>query len=112
MEALAEAVADREYAEASRRENAVQRERLSEALSGLGLVVFRSAANYLFLELETNMRPASELRLRLLRRHKILIRNCDSYEGLQPGRYVRVAVRSTVDNSRLIQALTDELRLP
>jgi len=112
LDALAEAVADREYAEASRRENAVERERLSAALIGLGLVVFPSAANYLFLELETNMRPASELRLRLLRRHKILIRNCDSYEGLLPGRYVRVAVRSTVDNSRLIQALTDELRLP
>jgi len=112
LDALAEAVADREYAEASRRENALERERLSEALSALGLVVFPSAANYLFLELETNMRPASELRLRLLRRHKILIRNCDSYEGLLPGRYVRVAVRSTVDNSRLIQALTDELRLP
>ena len=112
MGALTEAVADREYAEASLRENAVERQQLSESLTGLGLVVFPSAANYLFLELETNMPAASELRLRLLRRHKILIRNCDSYEGLLPGRYVRVAVRSAAENSRLIEALAGELRLP
>jgi threonine-phosphate decarboxylase len=103
---------DREFAEASLRENAVERERLSESLAGLGLVVFPSAANYLLLELRGGMPPASELRARLATRHRILIRNCDSYEGLTPGRYVRVAVRSAAENGRLIEALADELRLP
>ncbi len=112
LDALAEAVVDREFAEASLRENAVERERLSESLAGLGLVVFPSAANYLLLELRGGMPAASELRARLATRHRILIRNCDSYEGLAPGRYVRVAVRSAAENGRLIEALADELRLP
>ena len=112
MDALAEAVADREYAEASLRENAVERQQLSESLSGLGLVVFPSAANYLLLELGGDMPTASELRARLIAKHRILVRNCDSYEGFAGGRYVRVAVRAREENCRLIQALAHELRLP
>ena len=112
IDALAEAVADREYAEASLRENAVERQQLSESLSGLGLVVFPSAANYLLLELGADMPTGSELRTRLASNHRILIRNCDSYEGLAPGRYVRVAVLARKENCRLIQALAHELRLP
>jgi threonine-phosphate decarboxylase len=112
LDALSEAVVDREFAEASLRENAVERERLSESLAGLGLMVFPSAANYLLLELRGSVPAASELRARLAARHRILIRNCDSYEGLTPGRYVRVAVRSAAENDRLIEALADELRLP
>jgi threonine-phosphate decarboxylase len=112
IDALAEAVADREYAEASLRENAVERERLSQSLSGLGLVVFPSAANYLLLELGADMPTASEVRARLVTKYRILIRSCDSYEGLTRGRYVRVAVRSAAENCRLIQALADELKLP
>src|SRR5260370_20481511 len=92
IDALAEAVADREYAEASLRENAVERQQLSESLSGLGLVVFPSAANYLLLELRADMPTASELRARLIAKHRILIRNCDSYEGLAAGCYVRPAL--------------------
>ena len=99
LDALTEAVADSEYAEASLRENAAERRCLSESLAELGLVVFPSAANYLLLELANGMPAASELRMRLIREHQILIRNCDSYEGLTPGRYVRVAVRSAADNA-------------
>jgi histidinol-phosphate/aromatic aminotransferase/cobyric acid decarboxylase-like protein len=112
IDTLAEAVADREYAEASRRENAIERERLADSLSGLGLAVFPSAANYLLLELQADMPTASELRARLIAKHRILIRNCDSYEGLAPGRYVRVAVRAGDENCLLTQALAEELRVP
>ncbi len=108
IDTLAEAVADREYARASIRENAGERERLSESLHALGLFVFPSSANYLFLDLPVDMPAASELRARLVARHRILIRNCDSYEGLAPGRHVRVAVRSASDNQRLIEALAVE----
>jgi histidinol-phosphate/aromatic aminotransferase/cobyric acid decarboxylase-like protein len=110
MDALAQAIADREYAEASLLENAVERERLSESLRALGLVVFPSSANYLLLELAEGMFEAAELRQALVHKHRILIRNCDSYEGLMLGRYIRVAVRSATENDRLIHALGDELR--
>jgi threonine-phosphate decarboxylase len=109
LNALAEAVTDREFAEASLRENAGERGRLTASLTELGLVVFASAANYLLLELREQMPASSDLRSRLIAKHRILIRNCDSYEGLVQGRYVRVAVRSPADNERLIQALTQEL---
>ena len=109
LDTLAEAVTDCEYAEASLRENAGERERLTASLTEPGLVVFRSAANYLLLELGERMPASSDLRSRLIVNHRILIRNCDSYESLAPGRYVRAAVRSPADNERLIRALTQEL---
>jgi threonine-phosphate decarboxylase len=112
IDALAEAVADREHGEESLRENAAERERLAGSLTELGLVVFPSAANYLLLELREDIPAASKLRSRLIANHRILIRNCDSYEGLAPGRYIRVAVRTYEDNCRLTQALAEELRLP
>jgi threonine-phosphate decarboxylase len=111
IDALAEAVVDREYAETSIRENAVERERLAESLNGLGMVVFPAAANYLLVELGPDMPAAAELRARLIATHRILIRNCDSYEGLAPGRYIRVAVRTAADNRRLIEALAVECGL-
>jgi threonine-phosphate decarboxylase len=106
---LAEAVADREFKAASLLENSIERARLAHPLSELGLVVFPSAANYLLLELGEHMPAASDLRARLIANHRILIRNCDSYAGLAPGRYIRVAVRSAAENGALIQALSCEL---
>ena len=113
MDALAEAVADREYAEASIQQNVTERARLSEKLSALGLGVFPSAANFLFLELDAHLPTAAgaagaldcetsnpDPQLRFLR------------SALAPGRYVRVAVRSGEDNCRLTQALAEELRRP
>ncbi len=110
IDALAEAVADREFAETSLRKNAAVRESFVKQLSLLDLIVFPSAANYLLLELGFDMLVSSELRARLIDKHRMLIRNCDSYEGLKPGRYVRVAVRSIEENQRLMQALRSELR--
>jgi len=112
IDALAQAVADREYAGSSIAKNAAERERLADSLIALGLFAFPSAANYLLLELRGEMPTAAELRSRLIARHRILIRNCDSYEGLAAGRYVRVAVRGPAENCRLIEALAEELRLP
>jgi len=108
MDALAEAVADREFEEASLRENSEAREALVESLTALGTMVFPSAANYLFVELPPRMPTSSKLRTDLMAKHRILIRNCDSYEGLAAGRYIRVAVRSPEDNRRLIQAMAAE----
>jgi threonine-phosphate decarboxylase len=112
IDALTEAVADAVYAEASIEENANERARLSDSLAGLGLVVYPSAANYLLIELPPNTVATSELRMRMAANHRVLIRNCDSYEGLATGRYLRVAVRSFEDNRRLTQALAEELRMP
>jgi len=109
IDALTEAITDEDYTEASLRENAIEREWLSNALSALGLFVFPSAANYLLIELRADMPAASGLRASLIAKHRILIRNCDSYEGLERGRFVRVAVHFREENCRLVEALADEL---
>jgi threonine-phosphate decarboxylase len=109
IDALAEAITDDEYAEVSLRENALERESLAAGLRELGLFVFPAAANYLFIELSESMPASSMLRARLIARHRILIRNCDSYENLTTGRYIRVAVRSREENSGLIDALAEEV---
>lgn len=111
IDALAIAVEDRDFAAASLGENAAARETLCQGLRALGLTVFPSVANYLLVELQADMPRASELRTLMMERHRILIRNCDSYEGLAAGRYIRVAVRSAADNFRLTTALAAELRL-
>jgi len=111
MDALSLAIEDREYAEATLCANATEREILRAHLQALGLTVFPSAANYLLVKLQSGMPPASELRTQLIERHRILIRNCDSYEGLTRGSYIRVAVRSAADNVRLTEALAAELKL-
>ena len=111
LDALAEAVADCGYAEASLRENEMERVCLADSLNRLGIFVFPSAANYLLLEFPPGALTAVELRERLLAKHRILIRNCDSYEGLTAGRYIRVAVRAGDENHRLVQALGEEMRL-
>ena len=110
LDALTEAIADREYEDASLRDNAIEREWLTGGLSGLGFRVSPSAANYLFMELSGDMPASSDLRSRLIAHHRILIRNCDSYEGLAPGRHIRVAVRFREDNIRLLHALAEELK--
>ncbi|HWF08701.1 MAG TPA: hypothetical protein VG297_09560, partial [Bryobacteraceae bacterium] len=112
LDTLAEAVADREYAASSLQENEAERVRFSESLERLGVFLFSAAANYLFLELPADSPASSELRTRLISTHRILIRNCDSYEGLAPGRFIRLAVRSAEENRRLIEALAEELSLP
>jgi threonine-phosphate decarboxylase len=100
---LAEALRDGDYARETLESNARERTRLSEALERLGCRVSPSAANFLFVRLPVEF-PAVQVRACLIREHAILVRECDSFEGVEPGRYVRVAVRNESDNTRLIEA--------
>ena len=84
--------------------NAVRREELSRELTRVGIYVFPSHANFLLLDVSGTGCTGPELASRL-RSRGILIRDCSAYVGLD-SRYVRVAVRSSKDNRRLV----DELR--
>lgn len=66
---------------------------------------FPSYANFLLVETEI---PSSQLQLKLLRNHQILIRDCLSFPELGD-RFFRVAVRTTSENQRLIEALKLEI---
>ena len=103
---LAEALADGEYANATLMCNAARRARLTTDLASLGCRVFPSSANFLLFELPPED-DAAAVQQRLLEANAILVRRCDSFEGLTPDRYIRVAVRCDEDNSRLVNALAE-----
>lgn len=106
---LAEALHDAEYPVNAREQNRRARESLSAALSGLGFRVFPGAANFLLLRAPAGL-SAFQIRSSLLREHLILVRECDSFTGLERGCYLRVAVRREHENQRLIDALTQIFR--
>ncbi|MEB3337974.1 MAG: threonine-phosphate decarboxylase CobD [Leptolyngbyaceae bacterium] len=70
-----------------------------------GLKPHPSSANFLLVRSE---QPSSKLQQQLLTRHQILIRDCLSFPELGD-RYFRVAVRTEIDNQRLVDALTEVL---
>jgi L-threonine-O-3-phosphate decarboxylase len=70
-----------------------------------GLSPLASSANYLLVK--TN-RSALALQERLLRRDRLLIRDCSSFAELGDG-YFRVAVRRSSENERLLTALTEAM---
>ena len=78
-------------------------------LAGLGAIgglrPYPSAANFILVELLGGL-STGELSERLAAR-RILIRSCDSFHGLAPGRFFRLAVRRPADNARLLAALRD-----
>ena len=69
------------------------------------LRVMPSQANYFLCEVLPPHR-ASDIVVRMLKHHNILTRYCSLKPGLDPNRqYMRIAVRSREDNTRLVEAL-------
>jgi threonine-phosphate decarboxylase len=69
-----------------------------------GLRVYPSAANFLLVELLDSSLEASRI-YRELGRRGLLVRVCDSFHGMPPGRFIRVAVRTAKQNSLLTREL-------
>jgi threonine-phosphate decarboxylase len=109
MRALAAALDDLAYVERSVRENEIAREILARDLRALGFHVTASAANFLLLTLPSGAQSAAALTRRLILAARIVVRDCSSYDGLDDGRYIRVAVRQAPENERLIHALSAAL---
>jgi threonine-phosphate decarboxylase len=106
MNALAEALQDADYTRETLDANLGNRTLLTQALEQLGCEVSPSAANFLFIRLPDGL-PAVRVRDRLLREHAVLVRECESFQGVEPGRYFRVAVQRQSDNARLVEAMAD-----
>jgi threonine-phosphate decarboxylase len=101
-DAAVAALGDDAYDQRTREINERERSRFAQALTALGLRVFPAHANFLLVETEAD---ASVISTRLAERRRILVRDCSSYDGLEDGRYLRVAVRLPAENNRLIEAL-------
>ena len=50
---------------------------------------------------------ARELTERLLNSYDILIKDCSTKKGVEGKNYVRIAIRNSADNDRLVKALED-----
>jgi len=107
--AAIEALSDVDYAERARLSCETERKRLSEMLGHLGFRVFPSAANFLLMKRPRGAASVSSLHERLIIEHHILIRDCGSYDGLEPGMYMRVAVKDGTANLKLSHALKEVL---
>jgi histidinol-phosphate/aromatic aminotransferase/cobyric acid decarboxylase-like protein len=78
-----------------------------------GLQPLPSAANYLLVRGERDGAPLSlePLRLALEQRHRVLVRDCRSFEGLGP-QWLRLAVLGRRGNRRLLAAFRAEVGSP
>ena len=70
------------------------------------LRVIPSEANYFLCEI-TDRFTSSELAILLIKRENILIKDCGYKKAFEGKHYVRIAVRDTKDNDRLINALRE-----
>lgn len=102
------ALEDRRHAQRSLVFMQRERARLVTALKMIpGLRVFPSAANFLLVELPPS--TSAVLVTQALRRQGLLIRDCSSIPGLTE-RTIRVAVRTSAENRRLVTALRQVLK--
>lgn len=86
------------------------RQALWDALAAMpGLTPFPTTTNFILCMLETLRVTSAEMTQRLADRG-ILIRNCDSFSGLAPGRFIRVAVRTPDENAQLLAVLREALQ--
>lgn len=70
--------------------------------------VMPSQANFFFLEVLPPYKP-KQLCAILLKRYKILASACLAKKGIEPDKYMRIAVRSHKDNERFIKALKEPI---
>lgn len=86
-----------------------ERKRFEEELKKIqGMRVIPSQANYIMAEI-TNGITAAELTRTLIIKHNILIKNLFAKVNKDERQYVRLAVKSTEENEKLISALREEL---
>ncbi|NJR39468.1 MAG: threonine-phosphate decarboxylase [Leptolyngbyaceae cyanobacterium CSU_1_4] len=70
-----------------------------------GLQPFPGAANYFLIQSDY---PVLQLQQELLQQHQVLIRDCTSFTELGD-RYFRIAIRTPLENDRLLKGLTQTL---
>ena len=83
-----------------------ERDRFEASLRTIPFLrVMPSQANYFLCEVLPTY-TASEIVIYMLKQHNILTRDCSGKTGLNPDKqYMRIAVRNTEDNTRLVEAL-------
>jgi threonine-phosphate decarboxylase len=96
------------YLELTRVNISAERKYLYENLKNIdSLNVYSPAANFILVDISQTGLSSRQLQEKLLKKG-ILIRNCDSFKGLEH-KYIRLAVKSRQDNNLLLDLLQREL---
>lgn len=74
-----------------------------------GITVYPPSANFILFHIEQEGVTADSIN-DALKKHKMIVRNCDSYMGLN-SQWVRVAIKDHDNNVRLVDTLTDILKV-
>jgi threonine-phosphate decarboxylase len=101
------AVQDHSYVRHTIALNDERRGHMRRAIEKLGIGVYPSAANFLLLRLPGHI-DCHQLWECLIRKHRIVLRNCANYEALD-SQHLRTAIRGQAENERLIEALAHEV---
>jgi L-threonine-O-3-phosphate decarboxylase len=97
------ALKDEEHLRVTRELIKKEKANLTAGLSGIrSFKIYPSAANFFFIDIRNTGLTAAELKNKLLKQG-ILIRDCTSFGGLDEY-YIRVAVKTRMENERLIEA--------
>lgn len=100
------ALREEEYVKQTRKLISRERKFLSQQLKRLGFLVWPSQANYLFFK---DLRPEAKefpgLLYQQCLKHKVLIRSCSNYRGLD-GTFYRICVKLREENEKLLSILT------
>ena len=102
-EGITAALAEPVFEQSSRERNAARRLHLEALLAGSGVETYPSAANFLLLKLPGHLRGES-IWTDLVIHERLLTRSCTNFEGLSPP-HLRVSIRASPDNERLVAAL-------
>ena len=97
------------YLDESRQAIYAFRQQLREGLQAFsGIQPMPSEANFILCRL-VDSTPTAQTLAQALAQRGILIRVCDDFTGLEPGRFIRIAVRRPEENERLLQSLGEIL---
>jgi threonine-phosphate decarboxylase len=102
------ALGDVAYAEESRIRNEQERLWMTQQLSELKIETYRSRTNFLLLKFPTEV-DVNLLWERMIVEQQIVLRSCANFESLETG-HLRVAIRSKLENERLIEGLERMLK--
>lgn len=108
--AAVEALRDDDYARRTLRAVAGDRQHFRERLASVEMETYESAGNFLLLRLPQGGPDSTQLRTHLIRKHRLVVRDCRSFDGMEDGRFIRVAVRARAENERFVSALQSVLQ--
>lgn len=108
-EAAVALASDGDYLDRSRAQLVAERARVAAAVAGLGMRVTAGVAPWVLARLPGPF-TAPEVRSALLSRG-VAVRDASTFPGLDEG-WIRIGVRSAVDDDALLDALSDAVELP